>query len=186
MEYKLKIPKIETREEGAEHLLGSIEKLRGQVLNPSGDWSKYLPIFEAQNRGFETKACAVFSSHNAIETLLKFKGVEANYSDRYLAIVGNVDPKEGSDPHAICECIRKTSGCLDEGQLPFSEDIRTLSQFYSPKPMTSELLYKGNEWYNTFGFAHEWIWIGGSPSYKKTQLKDGNIFIFKKLKSTGS
>ena len=155
------------------YILGGFTKLKGVVINASGDWTSYLPEKEwQQKRGIETQACTSFATLSCLETLIKFKGKTINYSDRYLAIVGNIDPYRGADPHFIAETIRKTSGCLEESLLPFSEDILTVEDYYKPKPMTSSLLAKGNEWYNEYYFGHEYVFQGGTPQSKRLALKE--------------
>ena len=90
------IPPITNREEGAEHIFGGLSGVSGEVINPSGDWTAYLPEKEAQNKnGFETQGCTAYGLHNALETLLNFKKVKVNFSDRYLCICADVTPKKG-------------------------------------------------------------------------------------------
>lgn len=172
--YGLIIPKIETKEEGAEYILGS-SKIKGEVINSSGDWIPYLPEKEPQNkRGIETMACSVYATLNALETLLKFKGYDVNYSDRYLAIVGKVDPYRGADPHAIAECIRKTAGCLREDKLPFSDDIKSVEDYYNvPQDIIIQLLKEGQKWYNEWELSHEWLWKNGQPNEKRLLAQEG-------------
>lgn len=164
------IPEIQTKEEGAEHLLGS--RFRG-VINPKGDWFPYLPIGELQNKGkFEPNACVSFGTNSCIETLIKFqRNIDINYSDRALAIKSNTDPNRGNDPHTVAETIRKSLGCVPEKELPFDETIDTLEKFYSPNPLSDYLVRIGNSWFNTFDFRHEWVFTSGTPQAKKALLK---------------
>ena len=174
--YGLVLPeKIETREEGAEHLLGALGK---PVINPSGDWTPYWPKGEKQNRGFETNGCTVWATLNAIEALINFKtGMIANvfsvnYSDRYLAnaakFKGILNPAIGADPHKIAELIRTVAGCLREDRLPWSDDIKTAADFYDVQNL-AELMREGPRWYDEYILNHEWALRGGS---KERELKD--------------
>jgi len=167
--YGLIIPKIKTREEGAEHILGS----EGVVINPTGDYRSYLPDKEPQNKNrVETMACSVYGTLSALETLLKFKGYSVNYSDRYLAIVGNVDPYKGADPHKIAECIRNVAGCLKEDRLPFSDDVKTVDYYYGvPKDIISQLIKEGQRWYDEWEFSHKWVFQSGKPNEKRIMLQ---------------
>lgn len=171
--YGLIIPPINTEEEGINYILGS-SKLKGEVINPSGDWRPYLPDKEPQNKwGVETMACTAYATLSAIETLLKFKGYNVNYSDRYLAIVGGVDPYKGSDPHKIAECIRNTAGCLKEDKLPFSDNIKTPEEYYGvPREIITQLMKEGQEWWNEWEFHHEWIFRDGKPNEKRLLLQE--------------
>ena len=173
--YGLIIPKIITKEQGAEHIFGSAN-VRGVVINPSGNWRNFLPSGELQNRGlFEDNACASFGTNNAIETLVNFteKRVDANYSDRALAIGSGTEPTEGADPHSVAEYARNTLGFADESVLPFNDSVKTLDEFYSPKPLTQSIIDAGNKWFKKYSFRHGWIWSGNpSPTTKITLLKD--------------
>jgi len=177
--YGLIIPKIETKEEGVEHFLGSIEKLRGMVINPSGDWTSYLPEKEPQNkRNVETFGCTIWGTLNALETLLKFKGYNVNYSDRYIALVGKMKGEidlrknQGANPHIVAELIRKITGCLREDRLPFSDDIKTIDDYYNiSETILTELLKEGQRWYDEWELKHEWVFTGGKPNEKRLLLQ---------------
>lgn len=163
--------KIETREEGAEHILGEGDP----IINPTGQW-KWLNGEEQRRRGIETNGCTVFNTLRAIQTLIKFKtGIQVNYSDRYLANVakfkGILDPRSGADPHKIAELIRTVAGCLREERLPWSDDIKTVDDYYDVKNLT-ELMREGEQWYNEWEFRHKWVFNGGTPQEKAVRLKD--------------
>lgn len=172
--YGLILPeKIETREEGAEHLLGAAEK---PVINESGDWIPYIPDKESQQqKGVETQSCTVYATLNALETLLKFKGYKVNYSDRYVANVakdkGILDPYAGADPHKIVELIRKVSGLLKEEKLPWSDDIKTTEDYYTVKNLY-ELMKEGPKWYDEWQLEHEWVFGTGTPYTKRAKLEE--------------
>ena len=174
--FGLIIPNIETKEEGVEHILGS-SKLKGEVINPSGDWTAYLPDKEPQSKsGLETNGCTVWSILNAIETLIFFKTkTRVNYADRYVALYaknkGILDPSVGADPHKIAELIRLTCGLLKEGRLPFS-DVVSKEEFYSEPVNWVELIKEGSEWYNEWDFSHEWVFRGGTPQEKRVKLEE--------------
>src|SRR3990167_10083955 len=96
-----------------------------EEINPSGDWSDYLPTRERQNlHNIETYACVTFTTLNAIEILIRKQyGLERNYSDRFLAMVSGT--KEGGNtPNTVAEFLRKV-GVVGEEVWPFSPDINT-------------------------------------------------------------
>lgn len=163
------IPPITTREEGAEHILGASDP----IINPSGNWEQYLPAGELQNKGyFEPSACASFGTNHAVATLVKFlQKNEANYSDRALATGSGTDPARGNDPHKVAEYSRNVLGFVPESVLPFDDSIRTLEQFYSPNPLTQDIIDAGNKIYEVFDFTHKWVFQSGTPSVKKQLLK---------------
>ena len=152
-------------------VLGGLTKLKGEVINPSGSWRNYLPENEPQSTvKYESYACTCFGSNNAVETLLRFKGLNENKSDRFLAVVSGINPNQGGDPHIVCETYRK-KGATAESSLPFTSDIDTVNKFYSPKPMSDALLQEGESFLERYDVNHEWVFNGGSPSEKKAKLK---------------
>ena len=166
--------KVETKEEGAKHVLGA-STVPGRVINPSGDWTPYSPEGERQRReGTETNACTVFNSLNRFEMLLyKANGVRVNYSDRYVAnlavMKGILDPNRGANVHDILELIRKVSGLLDEGRLPWDKNYYTVDQ-----SLMAELMLEGPAWYKDWQFKHAWLWTDPNlpPSRKRELIKD--------------
>ena len=174
--YGLIIPPITTKEEGVEDVLGS-SKLKGQVINSSGDWRPYLPEKEPQfKRGVETNGCTVYGTLNAIETLIRFKtGVQVNYSDRYLANVarkyGKLDPFSGADPHQVAELVRTVAGCLREDRLPWTDDIKTTNDYYLVQELV-ELMEEGERWYDEWDFSHGWVFNKGTPQEKRVKLEE--------------
>lgn len=160
--------KITTREEGAEHILGSTN-LAERVINPSGDWEKHLTETERQSITEETNACTYFGTLSALETLDKFFGETTNYSDRYPANVGKelgkLNPNVGANPHDTAEVIRKESGMLDEKEAPWGTPYYALD--------TKSLKPKALEWYKTHKIAHKWVFLGDkTPEEKRALLKD--------------
>lgn len=166
------IPKIENKEEGAEYVLGSA-KFKGSIINEKADWTFYLPAGELQNKGkFEPSACVSFGTNSAIETLINYLKKEVrNYSDRALAIGSETNPAQGNDPHKVAEYARTKLGFVPEEVLPFDNSIDTLDKFYSPNPLTSEIIKEGNKFFNEYEFSHAWVFTSGSPQDKKLQLQ---------------
>ena len=174
MNHGLIIKKVETKEEGAEHLLGSIKKFKGVVINPSGDWTPYIPEGELQNKGkFEPNACVSFGTNNCIETLIRFHtGQFENKSDRALAIGSGTDPNRGNDPHTVAEYARKKLGFAPEDALPFNSLIDTLEKFYSPNPLTQNIFDSAVPFNSKWEMNHEWVFLNGSAESKKKLLKE--------------
>ena len=105
----------------------------------------------------ETYNCTAFATNNAIEILAKRKyGNEPNYSDRCLGILAGTYPP-GNDPHIVCEALRKNGVCF-ESELPFDEFIPTVDQYYSPSPLTKDLVKKAEKFLFDYDFKHEWVY----------------------------
>ena len=171
--YGLILPeKIETREEGAEHLLGSIPKFRGQVINPSRDWMPHLRLGERQNLGLDLNSCTIEGSHSGCESALKIMGVSENWSEPYaivFAILSKVlDPARGADPHKMLEMLRKDSGRVLE------EAFTRTAEFKGEKPENWDaLVLQAKEFYKSWELAHEWVYpYGLSVQEKKARLKE--------------
>lgn len=178
MNYGLIIPKIETREEGAEHVLGSAG-LPGAIINPSGDWLSSLPDREPQSKyGVETQACTVYGTLSALEALIFFMtGIKVNYSDRYVANVaknrGILNPYGGADPHKIAELLRTITGNLREERAPWSADLTTVDEYYGiVGKELANLMLEGAAWYKEWKLEHEWIFLGGTPQEKRKKIQD--------------
>jgi len=134
---------------------GGATRIKGEKLT-DGHWLPYVVVPEYQNKGFETSACTVFGTLNCLEILLKQKGLSLNFSDRFNAILSDIDPNSGGDPQRVIEDIRK-SGVIPEFQLPFDNLIDTVEKFYSPKPLPPELLHLGDGMLDMYGFGHDWV-----------------------------
>jgi hypothetical protein len=133
------------------------------VLQPDGDWSDFLPVYEPQFGGdWDTYGCVIWGHQNAIEIILKkITGIEYNFSERFNYITGNVTPP-GSDPHEQAEYIRKY-GLIADVSLPMT---KTYEEFITPKPMTDELLAEGKRW--LYELKHEYVW--DTPQTKEQRL----------------
>lgn len=128
----------------------------GEVIRPDGQWLDFLPTKETQKKRLETMNCTSFGTLNAIETLHKaLYDEEVNYSDRFHGIVAGTTVR-GNRVNAPCETIRKL-GNIPESKLPFSDEIKSWSGYYSPKPMSQALLGLGKEWLDQYEFLHEWV-----------------------------
>ncbi len=145
-----------------EWILGATE-IEREVINPSGDWSDYLPTYEPQAVNFETYGCTIFGGTNQIEILHKFLfGEEPNYAERYNYIIAKIR-SPGASPHKVYETIRK-EGLINNELLPMT---KTYGEYLKPDPMDKGLLVKGQHWLNEYEYHHDWL---KNPTRK--QLKD--------------
>lgn len=175
------IPKIETHEEGVNHVLGAAGPggILGAEVNPSGNWMPWLPEKEPQSKnGVETFACGIWGTLNSIEEAIYFAtGIRVNYSDRALANIakkyGILDPKVGSDPHRVAELVRKISGLLREERCPWTDDIKTADDFYGIlEQELTELIKEGQPWYNDWELNHKWVFNSwDSPEVKRQKIE---------------
>lgn len=123
------------------------------IVNPSGDWSDYLPVFEAQASKFETWGCTVFGTLNCLESLLKcIKLEESNFSERF-PYIGNQIREPGTSPHKVAEWIRE-NGLVEQDTLPMTD---AYDDFIKPDPLPVNMLIEGQHFLNEWDFKHEWI-----------------------------
>ena len=136
------------------------------ILMPGGHgWGAFVPLPEIQNKnGLETMNCTNYGTHNALETLGKFKKFDdfpTDCSERFSGILTGTT-RGGNDPHWVIERIRNDIGAIPETFLPFSDKILTWEQYYSPNPMYSEYLEIGKTLLQKFKINHEWVFGRGS------------------------
>lgn len=157
-------------------LLGSgkaTKRFGGDEINPGGDWSAFDPEREIQRRnGLETSNCSNFGTNNALIALSKFLAFydfPQNISERYTGVMTGTT-KGGNSPHKVIEIIRSESGVIDEEALPWTEAIRTWEDYYSPNPMSSELVRLGKSVLKRFKIGHEWVFHNNSKTENKHEL----------------
>lgn len=86
-----------------------------EELNPSGDWTPYLPVAENQaTHHTDSMACVTFSCLNVIETQIKFfTGKEVNFSDRFIAKMSGTT-QFGNSVQNVLNAINKYGLVLEE------------------------------------------------------------------------
>lgn len=132
---------------------GGYSKLKGEIINPSGDWTGFLPAEEFQAPVFETNACTIFGTTNAIETLALFTfGENLNLSDRFGAKGAGVDPLRGLTPKKAADFLRK-NWSVTESMWPMA-GVQTVEEYYKEIPANlfdAALKLKGE---NVFGYEY--------------------------------
>jgi hypothetical protein len=148
--------------------LGGLDLYTKPVLNPSLDWLPQIPYGERQKKTIDTNSCTEFGFLNQLETLETFKyGESSNWSERFLAIGAENQPL-GNDPHKVMEWARH-NGLVKEESLPFTEDIKTWSEYMQPDPLPRYLTDEAKEWLPRYEFKHEWLWKKQIPLHEKQE-----------------
>lgn len=158
MNYGYIKPKIDSNH----YILGGYNSLPKEILQPDGQWDKNIPSPESQERCFiETYNCTSFGTLNVFEILFrKMFLLDNNFSDRFLGIKAGTTPP-GNDPHIVIESARK-SGFIKEQSLPFSDIIKSWSEYYSYKGGSEITCTKeGLNFLKTYDIGHEWVFTGG-------------------------
>lgn len=170
-----------------------------QEVNPSGDWTEFLPTNEYQFGNFDTMACVTFSATNCIETqvnfmvannlipqdklqLLKDWGFfdeedKFNCSDRFTAKVSGTTNK-GNTLTNVWDSIRK-DGLVPEDMWEFPRGSFTWDNYYDKIP--SEVKDFAKNILDIFEFKYEWVYLSqcGNPllSLMSQSLKQAPLHI---------
>lgn len=132
-----------------------------------GDWSDYLPKYEAQSDKYETCCCTIWGTQNQLEIMYKaLYGIEPNYSERFQAALLQVKCP-GIDPHKVYESVRK-DGLVNANVFPMPD---THEEFLDKTEITPSIVAKGQNWLYKHDFLHEWVFRGGSIE-NLAKLKD--------------
>jgi hypothetical protein len=139
-----------------------------EAINPSGDWSDFVPPLEIQNKYFETYHCTVFSTIKAILTLIYFKYykntdkeiffTENDKSERFTGVIAGLSTQGGS-PKLVADAIRKT-GLLPQNKLPWTSDLNSFFKYSAPRPVSEMLRLYGQEasnWLKKYSFGYEYL-----------------------------
>lgn len=133
---------------------GAFTVLPKDVLVDDGNWSAYLPVYEAQLLPkFDTMACVTFSALNCLETLIKRKyNREENFSDRFTATMSGTT-REGNFVYKVADSIRN-DGVVSEMDWPTLSGF-TFDDYYSL--ITPEIKETGQQSKEKYNFAYEYV-----------------------------
>src|SRR3990167_11304291 len=126
---------IEPKIDKNHYIVGDGRLLGASVLNPSGDWEKWLPVYEPQAEKYETWGCTVWGMQNQLETLHKYLyGDEPNYDEQFNYNLANILPP-GQDPQITYETGRRNGFIQGFFSIP-----QTIEEFRKPRPMIEPYL----------------------------------------------
>lgn len=152
---------------------GNIGAVGRPVLREDGQWNDFLPTKEYQNRfGLETMGCVSFSALNVLEMLWKSRGMEANFSDRFLAKASGTGPS-GNWLTTVAETIRKV-GVVSESEWPWTSDLDTWGEYYADIP--AHVMEKAGDFVARFDHAYEHV--SASPSAFSDALRYGPLQVY--------
>jgi hypothetical protein len=129
-----------------------------KVLNPSGDWTPYLPDGEWQLlHDVDTMNCTSFSFLNVLETLYFFlNGTKRNFSDRFSGVMAG-NTKQGNYMWAPPDTARHC-GTVDEDVWPAPDRGNLTANeywdlYYTMPPI--EVINKAKEFLNDWEVSYE-------------------------------
>jgi len=157
--------------DGRDWVLGGVSGFNGEVLCENGQWDNYLPEYETQFRdGFDAYACVTFSTLNAIETLLKHKGVVVNLSDRYIAKKSETTCEFGNYMAKVAQTLRDF-GAPEEKDYPWGGT--SCETYYNAIPSEIEPLAEAfrNE------YEVQYQWLGNDNESRKEALKFSPVTV---------
>lgn len=131
-------------------------KLPKTIINPSGDNTPYLPLYEPQTlpSGEDEHGCHIWGTLNAIETNLKIiTGENFNFAERPVYI-GTNSTQEGGDPFQTGLWI-KNNGLVDESVMPMTQ---TFAEYIKPNPLPKYVIDRMKLFLEKYSLKLEYVW----------------------------
>ncbi len=121
-----------------------------KVVNPTGNWTGFVPAGENQfSNHADSMACVTFSALNCIETQYRFfTGQNINFSDRFIAKLSGTTP-QGNTVQNVLDAIRRYGLVLEE-EWPTPKNF-TWDDYYTPIP--PEVLAKAQKYDVSYEFG---------------------------------
>lgn len=138
------------------------------LLQKDGQWDNFIDQLEERQRNafMDSFGCTGYGLENHVVSYMKRRyGINANYSERAIGIIAGTFPP-GNSPDRVYQKNREV-GFINQELLPFNNDIKTPEEFYSPSPLTDELLEEAKKWNQEYELFHEWAWRGNPPLEEK-------------------
>jgi len=168
-EYGFKAPSITD----THYVAGDGRILGASPIKPDGDWTNFLPKYEAQADKFETWGCVVFGGENQIETMNRFLfGVEPNFSERFIYNIVGIKPG-GTDPQLVYEAIRR-NGLINQEVLPATDSFE---EFCKPRPMSEPYISEGKKWKEGYEYDHDWVLQGTETEKERIDTLRFNLMF---------
>ena len=162
---------VPSRIDSDHFVLGSYQSLPKVIIQPDGQWDKWLPRDEDQSSSLlESFNCTSYNTCACFEVLLrKLNGVEEDKSDRFLGIESGTRPP-GNDPHTVGQALRHC-GLAPDQLLPFSSDIQTVDDYYSYKGGNESMCTEaGLAFLKRYDVGHEWVFASSVDKNVRTDL----------------
>lgn len=187
-----------------DYLSGGLTGIDYQEVNPSGDWTKWLPTKERQKFKFDTNECSTISATKCLEIQFNFLRndftIEAlkwfndngyidengnfNFSERFSGIMAGTSIN-GNSQNVVWESIRNV-GLLPQKDLNYSLEISNqfdtpmdmCKDYYDKAAITQEMKDKALKVLDWVLIQYEWVASGNpNPGGIKKALKQAPVQI---------
>jgi hypothetical protein len=132
--------------------MGGVTGIVPEVLQESGDWTEFLPVYEPQKITYDTMSCVTFSALNCLETMYSRRyGIEENFSDRFTAKVSRTTPS-GNYLSRVANSILNY-GMVSEALWPYGGN--NWSAYMADIPL--DLIQAGQNSLDKYKINWEWV-----------------------------
>jgi 5-methylcytosine-specific restriction protein A len=145
------------KEHDPEHkIFGSANQIGDAPINPSGDWTSFLPpATEQQNIGVEAECCVSEACKGCIEIIanLMFKDTRV-WSARFLAWASGTGTLHGNDPKTVVLALESKGNVL-ETEWANTSALTTWDEFYTTPPQNIQT--EAVEYIAEYAVHSEWV-----------------------------
>lgn len=136
-------------------VFGADNQIGGEVLNPSGQWTSWLPSPDVQqNIGIEPECCTSEGTVAPVEILKQNQyGDATQLSARFLAWASKTTP-QGNDPATVANTFMEMATCTEEAW-PNTSTLTTWADFYMAPPQA--VIDEALEFKAQYAFGWEWV-----------------------------
>lgn len=157
---------------------GASKLPKKEIMKDGHGWKKFRPVAETQFKNdIDPQSCPAGATLNAYEhiglALYKNKGFQSDLSERHLAILMGMTGT-GGVPWDAFEKIH-AYGAIPEKYLPFDKSIKTLKQYFSPRPISYSLFKIGLHWLTVYKPGAEWVitpYMNLTTEQKNARMKE--------------
>lgn len=143
-------------EKSKDYMFGAETAITPEILQPDGQWLKYLGTNEYQNFNWgDTMSCVSFSALNCLEIIWnrRYKPLPSlNLSDRFTAKMSNTS-RQGNTFYRVAESLRKVDGEVYQDK--WLNESSSWEDYYKEIPSDIQVIGRRN--LKTFHIQYEFI-----------------------------
>ena len=149
---------IYTPETETDYILGGKTELNLPPLREDGQWLDDLVEEETQRKQFDSFNCTGEGFTSNLEILMPVTKLllgGINYSARALGIAAGTFPP-GNSLQKVADTVRH-KGLVFESYLPFTDEIKTVEEYYSKEALTYPIIKEMEKWVIHYDFKYEFV-----------------------------